>query len=163
MTVRRAKKKLRVYLDTSILGAPFDRSGALIYRAAELALLLAARKVAGGEWDLVSSAWLDVETERDGDRRRRVAKRRILRMATARARTTETRVEALRLEGLGFGAHDAGHLASAEFLGADVLLTVDGEFEDLTKQKRAQIRYHVEVLRPGLFLDRFGDAGRVGP
>jgi predicted nucleic acid-binding protein len=117
---------VRVYLDACCLSRlTDDHSQARIREEAE-AIEQVLAGVRRGTVDLVSSEALEDEVRRNSSMERRVEAQTILSLAAARIEIDgPIVVRAQDLVGLGYGPFDALHIAAAEFMGADVLLTTD--------------------------------------
>lgn len=137
--------KYRIYLDTCCLNRPFDDQSQLRIRLETEAVIHILKMCEEKTWELVSSQVVDAEILQIADtkRRRRVAL--IIESAVESVRVDESlESRALELERLGFAAFDALHLASAEAIGVDVLLTTDDRFMRLFLRNRRRIRIAVE-------------------
>jgi predicted nucleic acid-binding protein len=114
-------------------------------------VLLILTHVESGHWQWIGSEVLDYEIEQtpDSDRRLRI---KLLTTAVARTVLVESAEEerARELEGMGFHAFDALHLACAESGGADVLLTSDDRLLRLAVRFSAQLR--IRVANPLIWL-----------
>ena len=132
---------LRLYLDACCLNRLTDDQSQTRIRHEAEAIEHILRMIREGRAAWVASAVLEVEISRnpDPDRRRDVAAL----LAYANEAVVPGPAEATRaglLEGLGFGAFDALHLACAEFGAVDVFLTTD---DDVLRRARC----HGDVLR----------------
>ena len=138
---------MRVYLDLCCLNRlTDDQSQARVRREAE-AVEGILRLVRQGQATWVSSITLEIEISRNPDvsRRRDVAALLVFadEVVVPRPRTAQ---RATFLEGLGFGAFDALHLASAEQGRADVFLTTDDDLLRRAGRNRSELR--IEVQNP---------------
>ena len=115
---------MKIYLDVSCLNRPFDDQTQPRVRLESEAVTLILEKIDAGQWEQVSSRMAEIELQaiNDGVRRRRVLQllpeSRIELTATVFARTRQLVKRRL-------SAADAVHIAAAEILQADVLLTCD--------------------------------------
>jgi predicted nucleic acid-binding protein len=137
----------RIYLDACALNRLLDdQRQARIRREAEaveeiFALVQSRRAL----W--VAGAVLEAEITRTPDRQRREDLLALMRLADERPRLSLQAVaRASVLEGLGYGAFDALHLAIAEELAVDVLLTTDDRF--LKRAGRGSGKPFVLVMNP---------------
>lgn len=117
---------MKVYLDACCLSRlTDDQSQPRIREEAEAVERLLAG-VRRGAVELVSSEALDDEVRRNPSMERRVEAKTILSLVATRIEIDGTIVlRAQGLVGLGYGPLDALHIAAAESLSADVLLTAD--------------------------------------
>jgi len=117
---------VRVYLDACCLSRlTDDQSQARIREEAEAVEQVLAG-VRRGSMELLSSEALEDEARRNPSMERRVEAQTILSLAVARIEIDAPIVLRARdLVSLGYGPFDALHLAAAESMGADVLLTTD--------------------------------------
>ncbi len=124
--IGRGRKRLRIYFDVSCLNRPFDdQRQARIHLESE-AIALIFERIDSGKWKQVSSqaAELEIAAISDAERRRRV--RALLpprRLRTRLSRSVFARAEVLVTQGLR--PADGLHVAAAEALGADIMLTCD--------------------------------------
>jgi predicted nucleic acid-binding protein len=111
-------------------------------------------RIQSGEVEWLCSSIVEEEAGRNPD----LVKRAIVFAAIAKA-TSITRAPAAaqrraeELHGLGYGRFDAAHLAVAELLGVDVLLSTDDRF--LRKAARALGNPAIPVLNPVSWLEEF--------
>lgn len=113
-------------------------------------------------WSLVSSQMAEIEilATPDPERRRRMAE--ILPPLDDRIRLTPEHFErAAALEGLGFKAADAVHVAASETLEVDVLLTCDDRMLRAATRNRRHLEVRVE--NPLRWLTEVTDARDSGP
>jgi predicted nucleic acid-binding protein len=115
-----------IYLDVCCLNRPFDdQTQERIHLEAEAVLLILAR-CQHREWQLLGSEAVEFEISRIPDEERRQKVRLLASLAESVVSVTEeVERRAGDLEGLGFKALDALHVACAEEGMADVLLTTD--------------------------------------
>jgi predicted nucleic acid-binding protein len=137
----------RIYLDTCCLNRPFDDQTQDRIRLETEALLTIVERLERGEWTWVSSDLVDIEIGRiaDHELRERV---QLFAPSVAYAVLIEEpiRERGRELEGLGFRAADALHLACAEAGEADVFLTTDDQV--LRRATRMSSHLHVLVENP---------------
>ncbi|MEZ4635699.1 MAG: PIN domain-containing protein [Caldilineaceae bacterium] len=137
--------KYRIYLDTCCLNRPFDDQTQLRIRLETEAILRILEICKTNTWLLISSQVIEAEISQiaDTERRRRVALAASSAVESIRLdESIKSRAE--YLEGLGFAAFDALHLASAELTGVDILLTTDDRFVRLFLRSRNRIQIAVE-------------------
>lgn len=140
-----------IYLDVCCLNRPFDDQTQERIRLESEAILLILTRCQSHEWQLLSSEAVDYEISRISDEERREKVVLLSSLAESKVTVTES-VErhAMELEGLGFRAYDALHLACAEEGGADVLLTTDDRF--LRRAERHDSILKARVENPVLWL-----------
>lgn len=141
---------MRIYIDTSALCCEFDDQTIEANSRDSSAVQHILGLVKLGVWELCDSGVLRDEIGDDPWKLRKMASRKKLRLATAYARKPDAAKRARTVAALGFDAMDAFHIASAEQLCAEWLLTRDREVLDLAKQNR--IRLNVRVATPSEFL-----------
>jgi predicted nucleic acid-binding protein len=120
---------IRVYLDACALNRLFDdrRYSRIRQEAIEIVGFFGLLKAGRIEW--ISSEVLEAEILRNPNGVQRAEILELLRAATARIVCDErTFQRAEVLEKLGYGSFDALHLACAEQVGVDCLLTTDDRF-----------------------------------
>ena len=148
---------MKFYLDVSCLNRPFDDQGQTRIRLESEAITLIFERIDAGQWEQVSSqiAEIEIAAMSDAERRRRVTallpgRKDRISLTSAIFRRAE------ELEGVGFKAADALHVAAAEALGVDVLLSCD----DRLCQRAARFRKKlcVHVRNPLLWLRENADA-----
>ena len=147
----------KVYLDACCLNRPFDdQTQERIRLESEAALLVMKRFQERGDWVWVGSDALEYEIDQipDPERRRRV--RGLASFCTVREASGDVADRAKELQGLGFKAVDALHVACAEKAGCDVVLTTDDRM--LRAAKRNADRLHVQVKNPVEWLLEEGES-----
>jgi predicted nucleic acid-binding protein len=136
---------ITVYLDACCLNRPFDDQTQDRIRLESEAVLIILGHIQSGEWRWISSDALDFETTRnpDQERRRRVE---VLVASASESLPLDQGVErrGTELEGLGFSALDALHLACAERAGVDVFMNTDDALLRRARRLREAIRVRVE-------------------
>jgi len=136
-----------IYLDMCCLKRPFDdqtQPRIALETAAVLAILQA---VADGRAKAVRSLAHELENSRNPDSRRAAAVRAWLDTLNPIESTPQSVAERVRrLAEAGFGAMDAYHLAWAEYLRADLLVTTDDGF--LSQCRRLGDIMKTRVLDP---------------
>jgi len=124
------KRKLIIYLDTCIYGRAFDRSSLPEVRAEATAIKTILYKCKSGGHLIIGSKIVSSEIERIPE----AAGRKIIedyyhKFITEEVVSTEQAEQrSLVFTAAGLGKMDAVHLAMAESVGADFLLTVDKFF-----------------------------------
>ena len=152
---------MRVYLDVSCLNRPFDDQRQTRVRLESEAVTLILDRIDAGVWRLLSSEIVRIEVAAMTDRERR---RRVQAFfADPDDTITLTEEVSRRAAGLmqkGFKAADALHVASAEHLSADVLLTCDDRLIRLGRRNRKELG--VAILDPVAWLREVSDASNLG-
>jgi hypothetical protein len=148
---------VQIYLDVSCLNRPFDDQSQVRIRAEAEAVLLILERIDAGEWNHVSSTMASIEIAAisDGERRARVrlllpGRKSILKLSQS------VWDRGAVLEGLGFKPADAVHIAAAEQIQADVLLSCDDRLCRLARRRRHEVR--VRVANPVDWLKEVTDA-----
>lgn len=150
---------MKIYFDVSCLNRPFDDQRQGRIRLESEAVTLLFDEIDAGRWEQVSSRMAEIETRAIGDEIRR---RRVL------ALLPEGRMElgyrtferAKELIALRFRAADAVHIAAAEQLQADVLLTCDDQFLKVGQQSAD--RLFVRIANPIDWMKEQFDAPNTG-
>jgi predicted nucleic acid-binding protein len=150
---------MKIYFDVSCLNRPFDdqRQGRIRLESEAVTLLFDV--IDARRWEQVSSRMAEIETRAIGDEIRR---RRVL------ALLPEGRMElgprtferAKELIAMRFRAADAVHIAAAEQLHADVLLTCDDQFLKVGEQLAD--RLFVRIANPIDWMKEQFDAPNTG-
>lgn len=144
---------ITVYLDACCLNRPFDDQSQDRIRLESEAVLLILGHIHRGDWRWISSEVLrfEIAGNPDAERRRRVE---VLVASATESVPLDGRIElrGTELEGLGFSAFDALHLACAEQSEADVFLTTDDGLLRRAGRYRQEIR--VDVENPLSWLNR---------
>jgi predicted nucleic acid-binding protein len=116
----------RLYLDVCCFNRPFDDQSQSRIRVETEAVLAILERCQAGEWELVISEMVETEVAQIADRERRQRIEGALQMARSHVTVNDsTENRAITLQGLGFHAFDAIHLACAEMAQVDVFLTTD--------------------------------------
>jgi predicted nucleic acid-binding protein len=135
---------MRVYLDVSCLNRPFDDQSQTRGRLEAEAVRLIVERCDRGEWTDVSSDMAAREVEANPDPAKRDRARELLPDRSAiMSLTTAQADRAAVLVRLGFKPADALHVAAAEALGVDVLLTCDDQLVRSAARNRAVLRVRV--------------------
>jgi predicted nucleic acid-binding protein len=135
---------VRVYLDTCCLNRPLDDQTQHRVRLESDAIIVILRQIARGQWTLIGSGAVDDEVAAIPDPDRREKVQEFAHTAAEHIHVdADRRHRGLQLEGLGFQAYDALHLACAEAAMADVLLTTDDAFVRRARRLRQELRVRV--------------------
>jgi predicted nucleic acid-binding protein len=128
---------MKIYLDACCLNRPFDDQRQLRVRLESEAIAIVLDKCQGGEWEWLGSEALLYELRQNPDAESRQRTLALARMAHERAALTEETLQrAETLQGAGFDAYDAVHLACAEAGGADVFDNGRPDCKNCPKNKR---------------------------
>ena len=130
------KRKIKIYLDTSVYNRPFDDQSQSRIRLETEAFLSIMEKVLVGDLVIISSSALAYENSKSpfNDRKKQVAT--YLFMAEKYVRLNESvKKRAVSLENFGFDPIDALHLAFAEAGSARYFLTCDDGIIKKAKRK----------------------------
>lgn len=139
-----------IYLDTCCLNRPYDDQSQPRIQLEAAAVLAILERVTAGDMQLASSSVLQFETHRIADLTRRNGILHFLSYSSSyQPLTTEIEQRGILLHKLGFKRLDALHLATAEALKVDVLLTTDDQLLRRATQHSTQIT--VSVLNPVQF------------
>ena len=141
------EQQYKIYMDVCCLNRPFDDwNQPRIRLEAETVLEIVARCQAN-QWQLVSSAALELEIAKTPDLLRRERVMTALRIAKTQLTVTVTMLErAQELVALGFRSFDALHLSCAESANVDIFLTTDDRL--LRKALANQASLNVTVANP---------------
>ena len=148
---------MNIYLDVSCLNRPFDDQQQTRIRLEAEAVTLIFEQIDAGRWRQVSSQMAEIEIAAmpDPERRRRVGS--LLPSRKERVSLTKGMYRrATELERLGFKPADALHVAAAEALKADVLLSCDDRLCRRGGRFRSKLR--VRVADPLSWLEENADA-----
>lgn len=117
---------IKVYLDTSVYNRPFDDQAQPKIFLESQAIVIILQMVEARMVDLVSSSVLEYENSRNPYPIKQEAMNRYLQMAGSRQIADEViRQRAEQLEHNGLKAVDALHVACAEAISSDYLITCD--------------------------------------
>ncbi len=146
-----------IYLDVSCLNRPFDDQRQTRIRLEAEAVAVILEHVDTGRYRHVSSqiAEIEITAMQDSERRRRVTA--LLPARAGRIRLTRAMfARAIELESIGFKPADALHIAAAESLKVDVMLSCDDRLCRRALARRTHLR--VRVANPLAWLKENADA-----
>jgi hypothetical protein len=127
---------MRIYLDNCCFNRPYDEQTqprVIMESEAVLSIVDTCETVAG--WSFYSSDVLDDEIDQNMDLFRKLEVLNLYKSASMHIDINETIIERARyFERQYIKPYDALHLASAEYVGADILLTTDKKFINRAKQ-----------------------------
>jgi len=141
------KRRVKVYLDTSVYNRPFDDQSQSRVRLEAEAFLSILEKAVSGAISILGSSALLYENSRNpfADRKERVSS--YLAIASKVIMTSDSiKKRAVSLELLGIGPLDALHLACAEDGGAEYFVTCD--YAIIKKAKKDQTVVRMLVCNP---------------
>lgn len=143
----------RVYLDTCSLNRPFDDQTQLRIRLEAEAILWVLKQVDLGRFILCGSDVLHFENQNNPDLGKQAKVGELLKRRREYAKiTSHIEERAKQLERESMQPLDALHMASAESLRADVLLTCDDKF--IKAARRLGEKIQVKVMNPVEFVAR---------
>jgi predicted nucleic acid-binding protein len=132
---------VKVYLNVSCLNRPFDDQNQLRIRLEAEAVTLILERCERGEYEHVSAEIAKIEIAAMPDAERRARVQLLLPQETAILMLTEPVFDRARfLATLGFKPADALHVAAAEKLQADVLLSCDDRLCRLARRRRRGLK-----------------------
>ncbi len=126
---------MKIYFDNCCLNRPFDDLSDNAVRMEAEAVLAIVDNCESGEWEYYSSDVLldEILEMPNADKREKVLT--LYRSANSHIDLTDAILRrAKALEKRGIKSYDALHLAGAEAVGADVLLTTDKKFTNAAKR-----------------------------
>jgi len=140
---------MRIYLDVCCLNRPFDdQTQERIHLETEAVLIILSSQ----KWELVGSNIIDFEISKipDVERKKKVEilAQKILKKQNI---SSELIQRAKEIEKKGIKPFDSLHIASAEFIKADYLITTDDE---IVKKNQKDIEFFkkIKICNPILFL-----------
>ncbi len=150
---------MKIYLDVSCLNRPFDDQSQSRIRLESEAVTILLDHIDAGRWEQVSSRMAEIETSAITDDIRR---RRVLQLLPASRIDLSSSIfdRARELVNLGLHAADAMHVAAAETLDADVLLTCDDRL--LRRNRKIADEFSVRIANPVDWLKEQDDAKNPG-
>lgn len=151
---------MRIYLDVSCLNRPFDDQQQARIRMESEAVTLILERIDAGIWLLLSSEIIRIEVAAMSDRERKARVHALFADSDDTIRLSEGVFRrAAKLVKMKFGVADALHVASAERLNADVLLTCDDRLIRLGRRNQKVLR--VAILDPVTWLGKVSYASNV--
>ncbi|TWT42002.1 hypothetical protein RAS1_31290 [Phycisphaerae bacterium RAS1] len=146
-----AERAMRVYLDMCCLKWPYDQIGNIRISLEKQAIESVLQEIAEGRIEAVCSTMHDFENELNPNPERAAKVRLWLAGRIRHEHSPEpVTVRGEELAAQGLGEYDASHIAWAEYLGADVLLTTDDDF--LKRAARLASMIKVRVQNPTDFV-----------
>lgn len=139
-----------IYLDTCCLNRPYDDQSQPRIQLEASAVLAILQRVTSGEVQLANSSVLQFEIHRIADQTRRNGILHFLSYSSSfQSLTPAIEQRGLELNQFGFKRLDALHLATAEAMKADVLLTTDDQL--LRRVGQHSTHLTISVLNPVQF------------
>ena len=142
-------KKLKLYLDSCCFNRPFDDLSNDKVRLECEAILTIINKCESGIWDIFASDVLDDEIDRMTNL---IKKQKVLELYSSTSIYVEINDEiiskAKEFHKINIKPFDALHLASAEYGGADILLTTDKKFLN----RAVKLNAKTKVFNPAIWL-----------
>lgn len=136
-----------LYLDSCCLNRPYDDQSQTRVQMETAAVLAILERVISGELSLAASSVVHFEVHRIADQTRRNGILHFLNYASSfTTLTQEIEQRGADLHLLGFKRLDALHLAAAEALQVDAILTTDDQMLRCANQPDSQI--NIPVLNP---------------
>ena len=140
-------KKIKIYLDSCCFSRPFDEIINDKMRLECEAVLTIIGKCENSEWDIFESDVLDDEFDRMTNL---MQKQKVLELYSSASIYIEINEEivsrAKEFHAVNIKPFDALHLASAEYAGADILLTTDKRFMNRALKSNAKTRVANPVI-----------------
>jgi len=150
---------MKIYLDVCCLNRPFDDQTQEKIHLESEAVLIILSNIASQQWELVGSDVIDFEISKipDMERRKKVEllAQKILKKQPI---TTELIQRAKIISQKDIKALDALHIASAEFLQSEYMITTDN---DIVKKYQKHIEFFkkIKICNPIIFLARYYSYG----
>ncbi len=139
-----------LYLDSCCLNRPYDDQTQPRIQLEAGAVLAILHRVTAGEFQLANGSVLQFEIDQIVDQPRRNGILHFLSFSSSyQSLTPAIELRGLELSQLGFKRLDALHLATAEAMNADALLTTDDRFLRRAAQHSEKIT--ISVLNPVQF------------
>jgi len=143
---------MRIYLDVCCLNRPFDdQTQEKIHLEAE-AVLIILSNISSDRWELVGSDIIDFEISKIPEKERKKKVELLAQKISKKQQiTTELIQRAKIIEQEGIRPLDALHVASAELLQSDYMITTDNEIVK-NYQKHIEFFEKIKIYNPILFL-----------
>jgi len=143
---------MRIYLDVCCLNRPFDDQTQEKIHLETEAVLIILSNISSQRWELVGSDVIDFEISKIPDLERKKKVELLTQKILEKQKiTTELIQRAKLIAKKGIKAVDALHIASAEMLQSDYMITTD---EEIIKkyQKHTEFFKRIKICNPILFL-----------
>jgi len=147
---------MKVYFDVCCLNRMFDDQTQGKIRLEAEAIVGILKRCSAGEWELVGSDIIELETSKNPDAIKKQKVSRLHDGATIKINyNTEIKARAVKLREHGVKFFDSLHLASAEYVNVDVFLTTDKQLINSSIRANVKIRvenplnFYMEVLNNG--------------
>lgn len=136
---------MRIYLDVCCLNRPFDDQSQERVRLEAEAVTLIFNGMKQRGWQWLGSPAVMVEIQKTPDMARRQAMLLLAKQIDEHISLSGDVAERTRfLQGIGMGAFDAAHVASAEAGNVDVFLTTDDRLLRISKRLAGMVNVRVE-------------------
>jgi predicted nucleic acid-binding protein len=136
---------MRIYMDVCCLNRPFDSQKEEKVRLEADAVISILQRCESGEWILLGGDVIEYEISKNPDPYKKEKVGFLYSLAKEKIEINEDILcRGRELEEIGFSAYDALHIASAEYVGADVFLTTDEEIIRKSKKNINTIKVEVE-------------------
>ena len=140
-------KKFKIYLDCCCFNRPFDDLSYDKIRIESEAILTIIAKCEDGIWNIYKSDILEDEIDRIINPVKRQKVCELYRLASLEIKINKEIIDmAKEFQNKELEPFDALHLASAEYSGADVLLTTDAKFLNRASQIDTKIKIYNPVI-----------------
>ncbi len=143
---------MRIFLDVCCLNRPFDNQTQEKIHLETEAILIILSNISSQRWTLVGSDVIDFEISKIPDKeRQKKVEFLIQKTLEKQSITTELIQRAKIIAQKGINAVDALHIASAEFIQSEYLITTDNE---IVKKYQKQIDFFkkIKIRNPIIFL-----------
>lgn len=150
----RMKRRIKIYLDTSVYNRPFDDQSQARIRLEAEAFLSILEKTMAGAVSIITSSVLAYENSLSPFPERKERVSHYVALASRFVKMSDTiKNRALLLEESGFDSLDAMHLACAEAGGAEYFITCDDTIIRKARKERSTVLFPVcTVCSPLEFL-----------
>ena len=117
---------MKIYMDVCCFNRPFDDQTQDKMRIESDAILAILSRCMSGEWQLLSSEALDIEIEKIRDKWKKSKVDELYKLAEEKIMLNDEIIKrAFEIQNFGLKSFDSLHVASAEYLKADIFLTTD--------------------------------------
>ncbi len=143
---------MRIYLDVCCLNRPFDDQTQEKIHLETEAVLIILSNISSQRWELVGSDVIDFEISKIPDIERKKKVELLTQKILKKQQITKQLIQrAKMIEQKGIKALDSLHIASAELLQSDYMITTDNEIVK-KYQKHTEFFKKIKISNPILFL-----------
>ena len=136
---------MKIYLDVCCLCRPFDDQTQDRIRLESNAILAIIENCKNGKWDLIGSNIIDFEISKIPDEDKKEKVNILLSIVNSKIKVNAAiEKRSIELEKLNFYSYDALHIACAEYINADILLTTDDYLLKKAKQNISAVKVKIE-------------------